>query len=127
MTRNWHSVWVEVPHQLVPPVGRVGPDHHRSRQGGRLEPVDELGHVVEHDGDVEGAVVAVGPQPGRPRRRRGDHLGVAESEVVRHQAETIDVGQGEDGAADGFGCGAGVGASGCRLRLSRGHYISECL
>ena len=83
----------EVPHQLVPAVRRVGPDNHGTGQGGRLEPEDEFGHVVEHDGDVEGAVVTGGAQPGRPRRGLGHHLGMAETEVVGHQAEAVDIGQ----------------------------------
>ena len=117
----------EVPHQLVAAVRRIGPDHHRAGQGGRLEPEDELGHVVEHEGDVEGAVVAGGLQPGRPRRGPGHDLPVAQAQVVRHQAEPRHVGPGQYRAGDGFrerrrgdaGCG--------RLRLSRAHCISKLL
>ena len=48
----------QVADQLVAPVGGVGADHHGAGQGRRLEPEDELGHVVEQDGDVEGTVLA---------------------------------------------------------------------
>ena len=116
----------EVPHQLVPPMRRVGPDHHRSGQRGRLEPEDELGHVVEHDGHVEGAVTACRTQPGRPCRGPGGHLGMGQTEVVRDQAEPVVAGPGEDGAGDGLGWRSPVchrAAAGCVSPW--GHCISE--
>ena len=76
----------EVAHQFVPAVGRVGPDHDSAGEGRRLEPEDELGHVVEHDRDVEGTVLAGRLQPGRPLCGAGHHLGMAEPEIVGHQA-----------------------------------------
>ncbi len=106
----------QVAHQLVAAVGRVGPDHHGAGQGGRLEPEDELGHVVEHERDVEGAVLPRGTQPGCPRRRPGDHLGVAEAEVVRHQSEPVDVGQGRGRRpvmVSVSGAGVATGSDGC--------------
>ena len=121
----------EVPHQLVSAMRRVGPDHHRAGQSGRLEPEDELGDVVEHEGDMERAVVARGLQPGRPRRGPGHHLGVAQAEVVRHQAEARDVGPGQYRAGDGFRCRRRCrhrsGVRCCRMRIGMGHCISKCL
>ncbi len=74
---------------------------------------------------MEGAFLAPGLQPGRPRRGPGHHLGVAQPEVVGHQSEPVDVGQGQDGAGDGFGQRRRDGAGSGRLGLSRGHYISK--
>ncbi len=120
----------QVAHQLVAAVGGVGADHHGADQRRRLEPEDELGHVVEHEGDVEGAVLAPGLQPGRPRRRPGHHFGMAQPEAVGHQPEPVDVGQGQHGAGDGFvkrrRDGAGSGRFG-RFGLSWGHCISKRL
>ena len=76
----------EVPLQFVAPVRGIRPDHHRSGQRRRLEPVDELGHVVEQDRHVEGPGTPIGLQPGRPLCGSADHLGVGEPEVSRDQA-----------------------------------------
>ena len=90
----------EVADQLVAAVRGVGPDDDGPRQCRAPEPEDELGNVVEQDGDVERAVGALGVQPGGPGGGPCDHLGVAEPKVCGHEAETCVVGAGEHGAGD---------------------------
>ena len=68
----------EVAGQLVAPMGRVGPDHDRTHQCSRLEPKDELGDVVEQDGDVEGALDPLCPEPRGPLGCPGHHVGVSQ-------------------------------------------------
>ena len=76
---------------------------------------------------MEGPVRRLARNQAARAARPGDHLGVAQPQVARHQAEPVDVGQGEDGAGDGFGRRRRAGASGGRLRLSWGHCISKRL
>ena len=45
----------EVAGQLVAAVGGIGPDHDRTGQSRPAHPEDELGHVVEEQGDMERA------------------------------------------------------------------------
>ena len=89
----------QVAGQLVAPVRRVGPDHHGAGQGGRLEPEDELGDVVEQHGHVEGPVGPSCMQPGRPLGRRRHDLGVGQPEVAGHEAELGVVGPGSTAPA----------------------------
>ncbi len=119
----------QVAHQLVAPVGRVGPHHDGTGQRGGLEPEDELGDVVEQDGDVEGHGAPPGPtptlrpQPGAPGRGGRDHLGVAQAQVARPQSQGGVVGPCQDAAGDGLGGRGRVG--GTAGRVSWAHGISK--
>ncbi len=112
----------EVAHELVAPVRRVRSDDHRADQRGCLEPKDELGHIVEQDGDVKRAVDPPGQEPGRPLGRPGHHVGVAQAEVAGHQAETVIGRAGQDARGDGPGRRAWF-----RLRFSWNHRNSKRL
>jgi hypothetical protein len=51
----------DVSGQLGPPTGGVDPHHGGAAQGGRPEKKEILGHVLEKDPDVEGAVLRTRP------------------------------------------------------------------
>jgi len=119
----------EVAGQLVAPVGRVRPDHHRADEGGRLEPEDELGNVVEQHGHVEGAVDPLRPEPSRALSRPGHHFGVGQPELAGQEAEPVVVRQLEDGPGNRLGRWEAVAriAGLVRRQLSWGHCISKLL
>ena len=89
VTSSWHSVWDEVPGQLVAPVGGVGPDQHRAGQGGRPHPEHVLGDVVQQQGDVERPRSPERGQDGGPGGLGLDHLVVRPGAVDEQQARPV--------------------------------------
>ena len=76
VTRSWHSVWARSRASSSPRWVGLAPTTTAPGQGGRLEPEDELGHVVEEDGHVERARArGAGSQAARGRARRPPRRG----------------------------------------------------
>lgn len=89
--------------QLRVAPGGVQARHGRARQGGRAEPEDEVGHVVQQDPDVERAVAAQRPRQFRAGGRLAHHLvpgpvGVAGAQAEPPVAEPVEQQRGDVGA-----------------------------
>ena len=115
MTRNPHSVWVRSRTSSSPRCVGLAPTTTAPVRAAASSQKTNSGTLSNRTATWKGPGAGAAAQPGAPCRRRRDHLGVAQRDVARPQAEPGVVGAGQHGAGDGLGRTVARGSAGAQV------------